>query len=326
MEKAGFQWRAFPFSRYGINPFQELRTLWSLFRFYRKEKPDLVHHFTIKCVFYGSIAAQAAGISKIINSITGLGYVFITQNLKARFIRKMVKWFYPLLLKSSQVIFQNEEDIKVFQSLGLVRQDQIHLIQGSGVSLERFDISAAPDGIPLVVLPGRMLFAKGVSEFVEASRILQAEGVKARFILVGNIDRDDADGIPEKQISEWQNQGIIEWWGWHENIGEVFQQANIICLPSYREGLPRALIEAMACGRPLVATDVPGCRDVVEEGVNGCLVPVRDPQALADALRTLIERPDLRVAMGEASRRIVEERFSEKQVIRETLKLYGVIV
>lgn len=322
LEQAGFRWISFPLSRRGVNPIHEIRTIVRLEKLYQDEKPDLVHHFTIKCVIYGSIAAHLAKVPQIINSITGLGFVFVSDKAGVHFLRWLVKWFYRLVLRGTRVIFQNEEDRELFQQLKLVQSEQTALVRGSGVSLERFNYSPEPDGIPLVVLSGRMLFSKGVKEYVEAARILHQEGVQVRLALVGNIDLDNPDGISEKQILDWQSEGCVEWWGWNEHIDEVFKQANIVCLPSYREGLPKALIEAMACGRAVVATDVPGCNDVVENELNGLLVPLYDSKALAIALRKLIINPGLRVKMGKAGRKIVEEKFSERQVIEETIRVY----
>lgn len=322
LEAEGFRWINFPFSRKGLNPLIELFTIWRLTRLYRKEKPDLVHHFTIKCVLYGSRAAQKARIPAVVNAITGLGYVFVKQTFPVRVIRWIVKRFYHIALKNTQVIFQNPDDRQMFLDLNLVQTQNSHLIRGSGIDVTHFVPLAEPDCIPLVVLPGRMIWDKGVGDFVEAARILKDRGVRARFALVGKSDPQNPSGISLEQLGQWQKEGHVEWWGFQEDMTAVFAQANIICLPSYREGMPRVLTEAAASQRALITTDVPGCRGAVYHGKNGLLVPPRDPSALADALQTLIESPDLRKKMGEAGREIAVNEFSDEIVIDQTIQIY----
>ena len=338
LEEAGFRWISFPFSTRGTNPLAELATIWRLRNLYRMEKPDAAHHFTIKCVLYGSLAAQAAGIRRVINAITGLGFVFIGRGRRERGLRWLVKGLYRVALKNTQVVFQNEDDRALFFDLGLVKVDQVCLIPGSGVDTSRFVVEPAsalpggpalagvpetrPESPALIVLPARMLWDKGVREFVEAAKILKDQGVCARFALVGDTDPDYPACVPEQQLNEWQSSGIVEWWGWQEDMLAVYHQAQIVCLPSYREGLPRTLVEAAACGRALVAADVPGCRSIVRQGVNGLLVPVKDGKALAEALRTLILDPRLRNEMGHCGREIVLKEYSTERVLADTLKLY----
>ena len=322
LEEAGFRWIPFPFSTRGMNPLAELATIWRLWALYRREKPDAVHHFTIKCVLYGSLAAQVAGVRRIINAITGLGFVFIGRSRREGGLRWLVKGLYRVALKNTQVVFQNEDDRSLFFELGLVEKNQCCLIPGSGVDTSRFVIKADPSGPVLVVLPARMLWDKGVREYVEAARILKEQGVTARFALVGDTDPDYPACVPEQQLKEWQASGVVEWWGWQEDMPAVYSQAHIVCLPSYREGLPRTLAEAAACGRALVAADVPGCRSIVRQGENGLLVPVRDGQALAEALRTLILDPALRKRMGLRGREIVMKEYSTEKVLADTLRLY----
>jgi glycosyltransferase involved in cell wall biosynthesis len=330
LEEAGFRWISFPLSRRGTNPLEELATVWRLRNLYRVEKPDIVHHFTIKCVLYGSLAAHAAGIRirRIINAITGLGFVFIGRGWQAGGLRWLVKSLYRIALKNTQVVFQNEDDRALFFELGLVTKSQVCLIPGSGVDISRFvaePASAAPPpaALPvLVVLPARMLWDKGVREFVEAAQILKGQGVSARFALVGDTDPNYPACVPEKKLNEWQSAGVVEWWGWQEDMPAVYRQADIVCLPSYREGLPRTLVEAAACGRALVAADVPGCRSIVRHGKNGLLVPVRDSKALAEALCTLILDAGLRQEMGRRGREIVVREYSMERVLGDTLFLY----
>ncbi len=322
LQEMGFHWQPFVFSRRGLNPVAELVTLMRLQHLYRREQPDLVHHFTIKCVLYGSFAARQVGISRVINSITGLGYVFISQSIKARLIRWLVSRWYRMALQGTDVIFQNPEDRQLFLSYRFADAQRAYLIPGSGVDIKRFFPCEEATGMPLVVLPARLLWDKGVGEFVEAARMLRAEGIRARFALVGKMDSGNPAAIPISQLTAWQKEEVVEWWGWQEDIAAVYAQAHIVCLPSYREGMPRVLAEAGASGRPVVAADVPGCRLVVRDGVNGLLVAPRDAYALADALKRLILDPSLRSMMGKNGREIAVREFSIERVVSDTIRIY----
>lgn len=319
---AGFRWLSFPLSRRGVNPFYELLTIWRLARLYRAERPQIIHHFTVKCVLYGSLAARLAGIRQVINAVTGLGYVFIGQSRGICLLRLLVKGLYRFALQGTRVIFQNPDDRSLFLELGLAAEQQSALIEGSGVDTDHFRPLDEPQGEPLVVLPARLLWDKGVAEFVAAAKSLRQNGLAARFALVGDTYRDNPAAVPPEQLRAWQQEGWVEWWGWQEDMREAYRQAAIVCLPSYREGIPRALVEAGACGRAVVASDVPGCRAVVLPGENGLLAAVRDPAALAGALHRLLKEPELRRRMGKRGREIVEARFSASQVIAQTLQIY----
>ena len=323
MQTLGYQWIHFPLSRRGINPLAEIWNLVRLFRIYQREKPDIVHHFTIKCVVLGSTAAHLSGVKTIVNSITGLGYVFLSERLETRFLRRLVKTWYKLVLGRTKVIFQNRDDMAFFLKEAIILPDEASLIAGSGVDIIMYSpVFINKSEVPLVVLASRMLYDKGIVEYVESARCLKRMGIAGRFILVGNVDMGNPSAIPEKQLEDWQKEGIIEWWGWRDNMLEVYQQAQIACLPSYREGLPKMLIEAGACGLPLVAADVPGCHDVVFDGENGFLVKPRDVDSLVEALHKLLTDEALRFEMGQRSRMIVEERFSLKTIIDKTLSVY----
>jgi len=321
--QAGFRWISFPLSRRGMNPFSELITLWRLARLYSRERPDLVHHFTVKCVLYGSLAAKMAGVKGVVNAIIGLGYVFIGDEWPVRLLRWLIKGFYRRALRGTQVIFQNPDDQELFSRNGLVNRKQVTLIPSSGVDIEKFSPSPEPAGEPLVILPARMLWAKGVNEFVLAAGILRLAGVQARFALIGDTDPGNPEAVPVDQLEKWRKEGIIEWWGWQEDMPMLYRQAHIVCLPSYyREGTPKSLIESAACGRPIVTTDRPGCREVVRHQQNGLLVPVRDSRALAEALKTLIGDAALRKRMGKKGRELAVAEFSLEKVIGQTLSVY----
>lgn len=322
LQREGYEWRAFDLSRRGMNPLIEARAIRQLVRIYRAEKPDMVQHFTIKCVLYGSLAARIAGVGKVVNSITGLGYMFYQNNIFTVLLRPLIVWFYRYVLRGTRVIFQNTNDMATFSQLGIIRDVQKYLIAGSGVDVKRFVPSDEPFKPKLVMLPARMLWDKGVREFVEAARLLKKNGIQARFALAGDTDAGNPMAIPMKKLQEWQEEEVVEWWGWQDEMVSIYQKADIVCLPSYHEGLAKTLIEGAACGCALVATDIPGCREVVQDGVNGLLVPPRDSQALAEALEKLLKDDALRTQMGQASRRLAEERFSVEIVNRATLKVY----
>lgn len=323
LEAAGFRWIPFSFSRKGTNPLTELRTIFRLARLYRAEKPGLLHHFTVKCVVYGSIAAWFSGVQAVVNAVPGLGYVFNEGRQRNPLLYWMVENLYRYALGRSFVIFQNPDDRQFFLQNHLVRSERSFLIRGSGVDPLRFVPSEEPAGLPVVMLSSRLLWDKGVGEFVKAARTLRQHGLAARFVLVGNSDPGNPTGISLQQLNAWQQEGVVEWWGWHDDMEQIYPQASVVCLPSYGEGVPRCLIEAAACARPLVATDVPGCREIVRNGENGLLIPVRDCEALADALQIILADPALRRKMGERSRQIMLAGFSVDQVTAETMQVYS---
>jgi glycosyltransferase involved in cell wall biosynthesis len=321
LQKDGFRWQPFPLERKGMNPFAELATIFRLWQFLRREKPDLLHNFTIKPVLYGSLAARLAGVRRIVNAVPGLGIAFADgQGL----LRLIVTTFYRLSLGQTRVIFQNPDDLEVFTQNGLISANQAFLIPGSGVDVEVFRPSPEPDGEPVVLLAGRLLRSKGIPEFVEAARRIRGAGIRARFVIVGEPYPDNPDSIQAQELVDWQKEGVVETWGWHDDMAEVIKQASIVCLPTtYKEGLPRLLVEAGACGRPVVTTDTPGCRTVVRNGENGQMIPPGDVPALVAALKILLDNPALRQKMGARGRKIVEQEFSVNSVIAHTLDVYN---
>ena len=319
----GFRWVDFPLSRRGMNPLGELESVYNLHQFYRKEKPALVHHFTVKCVLYGSLAAHLAGVTAIVNSITGLGYLFLPGGLLKNMLRVFIRAWYRLAMRGTQVIFENAEDQAVFLQNEFIHSENGHLIPGVGVDTHRFVPTPEPEGKPVVLLAARLLWDKGVGEFVEAARRLRSEGIQARFALAGRTDSGNPASIPGAQIEAWHDEGVIEWWGWSEDMAAILANVNIFCLPSYyREGLPTVIMEASASGRPVVTTDWPGCRDAVINGVTGLLVNAKDVTSLADAIRKLVTDPDLRQKMGVAGRASVEEKFSSNKILAQILSVY----
>lgn len=325
LEADGFQWIHWEVGRKSALPWQELSSLLRLAEIYRQVQPDLVHHHTIKPVLYGSIAARLVGVPRIINSITGRGYIFLGEGRRAQILRLVVSPVYWLALKPSHntVIFENRVDRDYFIQHRLVAKAQTRLIEGVGVDPERYQPFKEPPGRPVVVLASRMLWDKGVGVFVEAARMLKAGHPETRFVLTGIPDPGNPSSIPEEVLQDWHHTGIVEWWGWQANMPAVYQQCHIVTLPTfYGEGVPTTLLEAAACARPLVATDTPGCDQVVEQGVNGFRVPPNDARALAQALEHLLVDPGLRGRMGEASRELVLKKFTHEHINLATYAVY----
>lgn len=325
LQAEGFQWVDWGVGRKSMLPWQELPALLKLAGIYRRLQPDLVHHHTIKPVLYGSLAARLAGIPRIVNSITGRGYIFLGEESRAKILRLLISPVYRLALspRHSTVIFENHTDRDYFIQRRLVPAAQTRLIEGVGVDPERYQAFIEPPGPPVVVLAARMLWDKGVGVFVEAARLLKADHPQARFILTGIPDPGNPSSIPEQVLQKWHQEGVVEWWGWQANMPAVYRQCHIVTLPTvYGEGVPTTLLEAAACARPLVTSDTPGCDQVVAEGVNGFRVPPNDPAALARALERLLVDPALRGRMGQASRELVLQKFTYEQINRATFAVY----
>jgi glycosyltransferase involved in cell wall biosynthesis len=315
---AGIRLIPFELSRRHGNPVREVA---ALVRLYRRERPALVHHVALKPVVYGAVAARLAGVPAQVNAVVGLGWLFASAGGLRRLLqpvaRRVLVWV--LTARNSLTIVQNPDDRALLLRSGLP-EARMRLIRGAGVDTAAFcPAPAEPPGPVCVVLAARMLWDKGVGEFVEAARRLTQAGVRARFVLVGVPDAGNPASVPEATLRGWQGRDGVEWWGWREDMPAVWQAAHIACLPSYREGLPKALLEAGACGLPLVATDAPGCREIVRDGDTGLLVPVRDAPALAAALRALIEDAGRRASLGRRAREIVCKEFSQERVITEIL-------
>lgn len=311
------------FARSSHHPLLDIRTLCQLFWIYRGEQPDLVHHVSLKPVIYGSIVASLCRIKRVVNAMTGLGYVFTSSDRMASFLRLLITPVLRHLLNGQgcHTILQNTDDARILLDKKILDDRHLTIIRGSGVDLDIFTPVPEPPLPVVIVLVARMLGDKGVREFVEVARILK-QRTNARFVLVGDTDYENPSAMRAEELQAWHKEGMIEWWGSRSDMASVYQAAHVVCLPSYREGLPKALLEAAACGRPLIATDVPGCREIVRNGDNGLLVPARNVQALADALERLIGDADMRVRMGARSRAIAEAEFGVDSVVEQTLALY----
>ena len=315
-----------PHDRKSLNPLHELKSIANVVRIYRQERPDIVHHIAIKPILHGTIAALLANIRHIVNAPVGMGYIFSSSDWRARLLRGPVSLALRLLLnpRRSQVIFENPDDLRHLTTNGTVRVQAARLIRGAGIDLSVFAATPEPDQEPEVVLPARMLWDKGVGDFVTAAQHLKAQGIQARFLLAGASDSSSFAAIPEDTLQTWAQSGAVEYIGFCSNMPALLARSAIVCLPStYREGLPKVLLEALATGRPVVTTDVEGCRETVLPDVNGLLVPPRNPGRLAEALQKLLNNRPLRLAMGKAGRALAETEFSQEKINAETLKVYA---
>lgn len=260
----------------------------------------------------------------MVAAISGLGTVFVEREKVRSWMRRGVEWLYQRALghPNAKVIFQNPDDLKALLGIGAVSEKNTALIRGSGVSLVAYPMRPEPEGVPVVTFAARLLKDKGVREFIDAVRVLKERGVVAKFWLAGSPDQGNLTSISENEQSLWRKEGLVEILGYRSDIPDLFANSNIVVLPSYREGLPKVLIEAAACGRAVVTTDVPGCRDAIEPETTGLLVPVRDAKALADAIQSLIEAPLRRKQMGAAGRALAEREFALEKVVEAHLVIY----
>jgi glycosyltransferase involved in cell wall biosynthesis len=312
-------------SRSGINPFKEFSTLIDFYKIYSKIKPDIVHHITLKPVIYGSIISKFLKIKHVVNAVSGLGYSF-TKNRKGPVQKLMISLLrFGFKRNNLSVIFQNEDDKNIFKNLNIIsNRNQIFQIKGSGVDLIAFNKSHLPSfEIIKILLPSRMLWDKGVKELREASKMLEAKyKSKIQFILCGLADQENIAGVPSSYLDDWQDGSYVRWIGYKKNMVKVYQDCHIVVLPSYREGMPKALIEACAIGRAIITTNAIGCRECVDEGVNGLKVPVYSSKELAKAIEKLILNTHLIIEMGENSRKKAEKEFSVTDVVAKHLKIY----
>ena len=325
----GFQLQSLRFFRRNIqSPWLEIASFLEILYIYLVHTPRIVHQVALKPAIYGTLAARIARVPVIVNTLAGLGTLFTSTRTSILLLKRVVLVSMRILFRTYRVymIVQNIEDRASILQERLVPSSRVALIRGSGVDLQQFAFHPEPGGKPTVImLAARMLWPKGVREFVEAAKVIQnLKGAdEVRFVLVGAPDPENPTSIPEEQLLAWRRAGIVEWWGYQTDMARVLAQSHIVCLPSYyREGLPKVLLEAAAVGRPLVATNTVGCREVVRSGINGFLVPSQDVDALVEALLQLIETPDLRRKMGCRGRSMVKEEFSQDIIVQRTLDLY----
>jgi len=311
-------------NRKGMNPLGELKCILELMRIYRETKPDIVHHVAMKPMLYGSIAAFFARVPYKVQAISGFGFVFLSDSFKAKLLRVPIRLMlrFALCGKQTDVIVQNPDDAALAEQIG-VQQKHLHVIAGSGVDIDKFHPVAEPESNEIkVTLVARMLWDKGIEEFVEAIHLLKGRGLNIQACLVGEPDESNPASISLAQLQTWQEDAGIHYAGRRSDIAQVWAESNIAVLPSYREGLPKSLLEAAACGRAMVATDVPGCRSVVIHKKTGLLVPVKNAELLADAIAYLMKHPLERKEMGRSARVMVENTFSDDCINSEIIDLY----
>lgn len=311
-----------PLKRSGINPLKEINTFLNLIKVVKKVKPDVLHLITIKPVIYGCLVAYLTGTKNILCVITGLGYVFI-NGLNQRLLRLTVKSLYKIAFrhKNLKAVFENEADRDSFIKEGILYKDKTHIIHGAGVNLHDFVFLPEPEGKIKVVFAARLLRDKGAFEFVAAAKqISMTHDVK--FLIVGDLDPDNPASLTQSDIESFSECKNIEFLGFRNDIASIFADSHIVVLPSYREGLPKVLIEAAACGRAVVTTDVPGCRHVIIENKTGLLVKVNDVASLVEAIVRLVENNDLRQTFGIEGRKLAENKYCDNIISKEYIKCY----
>lgn len=311
-----------------INPFTQTVLIVKLYKLFQWLKPEIIHVFGIKNLLSSSMALFFSGYRyPMVISVTGLGHAFLSSGIKGFFLRSIITMVMKFFVKkrSIKIIVQNEDDHSFFIEKGLICKDQIFLVKGSGVDLEAFK-SSMPSNSPIVkiVAISRMLREKGIYELVEACEILNAQRLSFKLDLVGSNAYGNPSSIPIDTLKQWNNKDYIDWHGDkpYTEIPRWLDKADIVCLPSYREGLPKTLLEAAASGKPLVATNVPGCREIVKSGYNGYLAKIKDASSLAHFLSVLIGNKDLRLKMGQNSRNLVEQEFSNEKITNCIMTIY----
>lgn len=328
-----FTFHPFSLRRNSISVFTELGTLFSLYQLCRRLKPDLMHLITAKPAIYGGLVSKLVKIKSVVYLLPGLGYVFSANSLKARLLRMLIPFLNKIALshKNGCLVLQNNDDQNFYIKTKQIKKENTRVIYGSGVDINFFtpdliDSKPEPNSGVIIVLAARLLWEKGVAEFVEAAKLLKEQQSTARFALVGEPDWGNPSAIPLEQLHQWKDSGVVEWWGKSQDMREVFAKADIVCLPSYYgEGLPKVLLEAAACAKPIITTDSPGCREIVRDQVNGILIPIKNIEALVTALKILINDPEKRKKFGENGRRIVTAEFSIDKINQETLAVYRML-
>ncbi|MFC4710142.1 glycosyltransferase family 4 protein [Enterococcus eurekensis] len=319
IQELGVRFEKIKLDKTGINIIADLQYTIKLLRFFKSEKPDAILSYTIKPVIYGSIAAKLAGIKNINSMITGVGYVFTAETFKAKIIRFFASLLYKLGLNSStNVIFQNSDDMKEFIDRGLIKEKKCRLVSGSGVNMENFKPTLYPDNITFFML-SRVLYSKGIREYLEAAKKVKIKYPNVTFMLLGAVENMQ-DSMSMTELKPYIEKGIIEYFGETNDVSKYYAKASVFVLPSYREGTPRTVLEAMAMARPIITTNAPGCRGTVNEGENGFLVPIKDINLLAEKMEWFIKNPEMVVEMGKASLNLCQTRFNVDKVNHDMIK------
>jgi len=328
LQKRGYKLYHIPMKRGGFNLFKDIKTLFYIWNFFKIERPNIVHLVTIKPYLFGGIISRFTKINCTVSAVSGLGSLFLNNNLKSKIILLLLYPIYKVVFNhhNQKIIFQNRDDVNFFLKWGVLDINKVQIIKGSGVKLENFTELKEQEGIPVVCLASRLLKDKGVHDFVSAARIIKKKNIQVRFCIAGALDSSNPSRLSNAEIKQIEEEGFVEILGYHEDIPSLFSKSHIICLPSYREGLPKTLIEAAAASRAVVTTDVPGCRDAIIPYKTGLLVPVKNPQKLADAIQWLIENPQKRVEMGKVGREHAAKEFTLEKTVQDHLDIYKELI
>jgi glycosyltransferase involved in cell wall biosynthesis len=320
-----FQW---DLKRKSLNPIREIHTILNLSRILRYFKPDIIHAVAQKPIIYVGLARIFYPKSGLIANLGGVGYIFTSNHIKAKILKPIIIFLlkYVLFGNKTRLIMQNSHNINTFTNSNIIKKKYIRLVRGAGVEIEKFLPHPIPNGIPIVILAGRMLRDKGVFEFSRVAQRINSNVKKALFVTVGEIDKHNPETLSQSQIDKWVESGILEHWGRREDMVRVYSKASIVCLPSYNEGLPKVLLEGASCARPLVAFDVPGCRDVIEHNVNGFLVEFGNENELKKSLVKLIKNKKLSVKMGKKGRKIVQAKFSSQIINKQIFNIWNELI
>ncbi len=323
IEALGVRLVVVPLARNGTSIKSDMKYYKSLLKVIREEKPDVCLGYTVKPSIYGALAAKKAGVECVNSMITGAGYTFTSKSFKARILHKIVSFLYKKALKKADnVFFQNPDDMAQFIEDKLVSSDKCTVVGGSGVNMQKYSPVPLPNGICFFML-ARVMYCKGALEYLQAAETIKRKYPQVRFMLLGAVEKIQ-DSVPWDTISEYIDNGIIDYYGETKDVRPYFEQCSIFVLPSYREGTPRTVLEAMSMGRAIITTDVPGCRQTVENGVNGYLVPAADSAALAEAMERFIKQPELIATMGEKSIERCAEHFEVSKVNKIMLETMGI--
>jgi len=326
IEVAGIEVINWSINRSSKNPFQEMEAIKNIVLAIKHFKPSLIHSVAIKPVIHSAIACMISGIKPRIFALAGLGYIFTSSKKSAKLLRPFLKIIFKLLFygKKTCLILQNPDDKSVLFSANVIKNNQIHLILGAGVDAMAFKYQKIlKDRMPVIILSARMLWAKGIQDFIDSAKQINNNNINARFVLVGTPDNQNPDAIPNEKLEKWHKSGLIEWWGHQNDMAKIYHQSSIVCLPTtYGEGLPKSLLEAASCGRPIVTYDVPGCREIVKDGYNGYLVMPKSVDGLVQAISHLLNNYDLCVKMGKNGRKLVEKHFTQEKIAQETIAVW----
>lgn len=319
IEALGARFVEIPMNKTGTSIIGDLKYCQALTRLFQQEKPDVTLGYTVKPCIYGAIAAKRAGVKNINSMITGGGYTFVATSLKAKILGMIVRTLYRIGLKrADHVIFQNNDDLNEFCDCGLIKRDKCFVVNGSGVNMEHFTPAPFPQQLTFLMI-SRLLKSKGVREYLEAARIVKQKHPEVRFMLLGKYETNMQDALPKEYVQKFIEDGIVERFEETDDVRPYYAQCSVYVLPSYREGTPRTVLEAMAMGRPIITTDANGCRETVQDTVNGFLVPIKDIKKTADAMEQFVEHPLYVTSMGEMSKIYCHDKYEVTLVNREIL-------